>query len=102
MAERTGSVFVSQLGEGGSWEFKRHRGTQVVVGKVGALPPRIARELGGRVGAKKITWESWEPKIAHPGLDPLTLNQRVRRPTPSVYAWRKDFAQPELYLLVSK
>ena len=46
------SVFVSQLGKGGSWEFKRHRGTQLGVGKVGALTPRIAWELGG----------SWEPK----------------------------------------
>ena len=47
------SVFVSQLGKGGSWEFKRHRGTQLGVGNVGALAPRIAWELGGRVGAPK-------------------------------------------------
>ena len=92
----TFSVFVSQLGKGGSWEFKRHRGTQLGVGNVGALAPRIAWELGGRVGAKKITWESREPKIAHVGLEPLTFSQRVQRTNPIVYAWCKALPSAEL------
>ena len=56
------SVFVSQLGKGGSWEFKRQAGNILGVGNLGALAPRIAWELGGRVGAKKIGWERWDSK----------------------------------------
>ena len=48
-----GSVFVSQLGKGGSWEFKRQAGNILGVGNLGALASRIAWELGGRVGAQK-------------------------------------------------
>ena len=51
------SVFVSQLGKGGSWESKRHAGNILGVGSLGALAPRIAWELGGRVGAQKTAWE---------------------------------------------
>ena len=47
------SVFVSQLGKGGSWEFKRQAGNILGVGNLGALASRIAWELGGRVGAQK-------------------------------------------------
>ena len=62
------SVFVSQLGKGGRWEFKRQAGNILGAGKLGAQASRIAWELGGRVGAPKIAWEtkiqwdSWESK----------------------------------------
>ena len=46
-------VFDSQLGKGGSWEFKRQAGSILGVGNLGALASRIAWELGGRVGAQK-------------------------------------------------
>ena len=39
-----GSVFVSQLGKGGSWEFKRQAGSILGVGNLGALGWR--EELG--------------------------------------------------------
>jgi len=68
------SVFVSQLGKGGSWEFKRQAGNILGVGNLGALASRIAWELGGRVGAqksslgapKKVEMEKLEGKITVP------------------------------------
>ena len=41
------------LGESGSWEFKRQAWDIFGVGNVGALPSRTAWELGGRVGTQQ-------------------------------------------------
>ena len=45
------------------------------VGNVGALAPRIAWELGGRVGAKKVAWEPSNCKRG-PGM-PTALRTAV-------------------------